>query len=357
MKPANAKEKVTVLVVDDSAFMRRSICKMLEGNRYLAVIGEAGDGLAAIDQVKALRPDVVTLDIKMPLLDGLAALERIMQECPTPVIMLSSLTGRGGEMTLKALELGAVDFIDKTAASGPMEISVLAEGLIAKLLVASRVDVRKLHQAEAKVLTRPAPQPVFAHGDTEVVMIGTSTGGPPALQEVLSKLPAQFPAPLLIVQHMPVGFTKSLADRLNSICAITVKEAEDGELLRPGCAYIAPAGQHLKMRRRGSQLSAVLDLAPSDSLHRPSVDALLGSAAEVCGRKTLAFILTGMGKDGLQGAKALKRVGGRVVVEAEETCIVFGMPRAVLEEVAVDGVVPLYAMAETMLKMAAQPVA
>ncbi len=353
MTSATARRKVRVLVVDDSAFMRRSICKMLEGNQYIEVVDVAADGLSAIEKTKTLRPDVITLDIKMPVLDGLAALERIMQECPTPVIMLSSLTGRGGEMTLKALDLGAVDFIDKTAASGPMEISVIADGLIAKILVAARVDIRKLQPAEAKKVA-PPPQPVVSRGDTEVVLIGTSTGGPPALQEVLGNIPVNFPAPILIVQHMPIGFTRSLADRLNNICAIGVKEAEDGDPLRPGCAYIAPAGQHMKIRRGGSELRVFLDLLPEDALHRPSVDALFESAAAICGRKVLAFVLTGMGKDGLLGAQAIKREGGRVVVESEETSIVFGMPKAVLDEVKVDGIAPLYAVAGTIIKMVAQ---
>ncbi|ABQ26862.1 protein-glutamate methylesterase/protein-glutamine glutaminase [Geotalea uraniireducens] len=347
---AHDHKKIRVLVVDDSAFIRRALIMMFNGNPDIQVIDVASNGEMAVALVKELRPDVVTLDVKMPVLDGLSALERIMKECPTPVIMLSSLTGKGGDNTLKALELGAVDFVDKSSAGGPMDIAALASSLIAKIMIAARVDVGKLKGAEEK-FSAPRTPVSAAKKETEVVVIGASTGGPPALQAVLTKIPENIPCPILIVQHMPVGFTASLADRLNRLCALAVKEAVDDEPIKQGTAYIAPAGMHLKLKRLGGELRIRLDLLPEDTLHRPSVDVLLESAADVCGEKTLAFVLTGMGRDGASGAQAIKNAGGRIFVESEESSIVFGMPKAVMDSVCVDGVVPLEAVVDTLIKM------
>jgi two-component system, chemotaxis family, protein-glutamate methylesterase/glutaminase len=343
-------DKIRVLVVDDSAFVRRALIRMFEMHSEIRIIDVAADGVMALDLVKKLQPDVVTLDVKMPVLDGLSALSKIMNECPTPVIMLSSLTERGGENTLKALELGAVDFIDKTSAGGPMDISALAGELTAKILIAARVDVNKLKgKRQETAVSMPLPV-MTARGGTELVLIGTSTGGPQALQHVLSKIPESFPCPILVVQHMPIGFTASLAERLNRICAINVKEALDGEPIQQGYVYIAPAGTHLKITRHGPGLQVKLDPAPENALHRPSVDALLESAAEICGKNAIAFILTGMGKDGSSGAKAIKKAGGKVYVESEETSIVHGMPKAAMDSVQVDGAIPLYEVADVIMK-------
>ncbi len=344
------RKQIRVLVVDDSAFIRRAVIKMFEFHPEIRVIDVASDGEMAVDLVKKLRPDVVTLDIKMPILDGLAALAKIMRECPTPVVMLSSLTEKGGENTLKALELGAVDFIDKTSAGGPMDLSGLARELTATIRIAARVDMLKLQQGGAARTAVALPQKWVKEKGTELVLIGTSTGGPPALQAVLSKIPANFPCPILVVQHMPPGFTASLAERLNRLCAVPVKEGEDGEDVEAGHVYLAPAGRHMKVKRCGSKLCLVLDTLPAEALHRPSVDTLFESAAAI-GGNCLAVVLTGMGKDGSVGAKAIKKAGGRVIVEAEETSIVFGMPKAVMESVKVDGEVPLYNVAEVILKM------
>lgn len=343
--------KIRVLVVDDSAFVRRAIIRMFEDSPVISIVDVASDGVMAIDMIKKIRPDVVTLDVQMPVLDGLSALERIMKECPVPVVMLSSLTGKGGDQTLKALDLGAVDFIDKSATGGPMEFANLIQELTSKILVAARIDLGKLgyqHPGGKVVTAAPAASKTIG---TDVVLIGVSTGGPPALQTIISALPAAFPAPILIVQHMPAGFTASLAERLNRICLIAVKEAQDGEIARPGTVYIAPGGFHLKIRRLGDDLQLRLDTRPEGTLHRPSVDVLFESAANECGSRTLAFVLTGMGRDGAVGAVALKKSGARVVVESELTAVVFGMPKAVQEVVAVDASVPLHAVAETMLKM------
>ncbi|HXC93829.1 MAG TPA: chemotaxis response regulator protein-glutamate methylesterase [Geobacteraceae bacterium] len=349
----SSASKVRVLVVDDSAFVRRAIIRMFDNSKEISIIDVASDGQMAIELIKKLHPDVVTLDVQMPVLDGISALERIMKECPVPVVMLSSLTGRGGDQTLRALDLGAVDFIDKSSAGGVMDLSNLRNELTSKIMVAARIDLKKLASHIEKVRICPEKQPENALSNSEAVFIGISTGGPPALQSILSAIPAAFRVPIFIVQHMPVGFTASLAARLNRTCAISVKEAEDDEIALPGTAYVAPGGKHLKIKRSADdrEIRMSLDQLPSDTLHRPSVDVLFQSAAEFVCDKALAFVLTGMGKDGVIGAKAIKEAGGRVFVESEATSVVFGMPKAVIEAVKVDGVVPLYSVADTILRM------
>jgi two-component system chemotaxis response regulator CheB len=344
--------KIRVLVADDSAFVRKAITRVFSAHPDIQVIDTASDGAMAVALAKRLRPDVVTLDVKMPVLDGLSALERIMAECPVPVIMLSSLTDTGGELTVKALELGAVDYIDKTAIGGTMDISSLAHELTIKVLTAARLDVGKLRGREASPrenLQKPVVHAAKPQG-VELVLIGTSTGGPQALRQVLGRIPEDYPCPILVVQHMTPGFTASLSERLDGKCAIRVKEAGDNEMFVPGTAYIAPAGRHLKVRKHRSGLISSLELTPADSIHRPSVDVLFESAAAACGAGCVAFVLTGMGKDGAAGAEAVKRSGGRVFVESGETAIVNGMPKAVAEAVEVDGVLPLHEMADAIIK-------
>jgi len=344
--------KVKVLVVDDSAFVRRAIIRMFENSPVISIVEVASDGAMAIELIKQQRPDVVTLDVQMPVLDGLSALARIMKECPVPVIMLSSITGKGGDQTLKALDLGAVDFIDKSAAGGTMDFSNLLQELTSKILVAASIDLKKLNNNVNINTTLSAPTTAKGKG-TDIVLVGVSTGGPPALQKILGAIPALFPVPILIVQHMPIGFTASLAERLNRSCQIEVKEAEDGEIARAGKAYIAPGGTQMKLSRNGEELQIRLDSKPDDTLHKPSVDVLFESAARTCGSRSLAFVLTGMGKDGAAGAKAIKTAGGRVVVESEETSVVFGMPKAVMDVIKVDEVCPLHQVAEQMISMTA----
>jgi two-component system, chemotaxis family, protein-glutamate methylesterase/glutaminase len=346
-----ADSRIRVLVVDDSAFIRRAILRMFEGSPSIRIVDIASDGEMAVSLVKTLRPDVVTLDVKMPVMDGLTALARIMDECPTPVIMLSSCTGKGAEQTIRALELGAVDFVDKSSVDGPMDISALTRELTEKIMIAASVSLPDREQAAPSVPHRKI-EPAGLGGGAELVLIGTSTGGPAALTVILGKVPADFRCPILIVQHMPPGFTAPLAERLNGSCAIMVKEAEDGERLLAGCAYIAPAGKHLKVRRNEDELLVRLDTEPATALHHPSVDVLFLSAAHVCGRKCLAFVLTGMGNDGTNGALDIKRRGGMVFVESEETCVVYGMPKAAAHEVNVDGTIPLFDVVDTMLRFA-----
>lgn len=355
----SGRERIRLLVVDDSAFVRRAIIRMFENSADIEVVGFASDGAGAVQLAATLHPDVITLDVQMPVLDGLAALELIMRQCPTPVIMFSSLTGKGGEKTLKALEMGAVDFIDKSSAGGNMDIVALARELTAKILVASRVDLDKLPTVslqaanEEGAALRPASRTCARpqRSETEVVLIGTSTGGPPALQTVLSQLPAGLPYPVLVVQHMAPGFTASLAKRLDRASFVQVSEARDGEPVLPGRVYVAPAGWHLRLVRQAGMLRVVLDPESGGYLHTPSVDVLFQSAAEVCGKRTLGVVLTGMGRDGAAGAAAIKEAGGKLMVESEDTAIVFGMPKAVLDGTEVDAVVPLYRVAETIARL------
>lgn len=343
--------RIRVLVVDDSAFIRKAIIRMFDCHPLISIIDVAADGAMAIELIKAHSPDVVTLDIQMPVLDGLSALKRIMTECPTPVVMLSSLTGKGGEQTLKALELGAIDFIDKASAGGSMDFSSIARELAEKIMIAAGIDLAKLTtQVKMENASEIRPTPT-QHSNFEVVLIGTSTGGPSALQSILTRIPPGFPCPILIVQHMPSGFTASLAERLNRASGLIIKEAVDNEPLLPGTVYIAPGGKHLKVHRNGRQLLATLDTLPSKSLHCPSVDVLFESATTACGGRCLAFVLTGMGKDGAAGALNLKKAGAKIIVEAEETAIVFGMPKAVMDLVEVDGVMTLQQVADYMIAM------
>jgi two-component system chemotaxis response regulator CheB len=344
--------KIQLLIVDDSAFVRRAIIRMFENDPLIQVVDVAANGEMALDRIKSIRPDVVTLDIMMPVMDGLSSLARIMKECPVPVIMLSSLTEKGGENTIKALELGAVDFVDKSAAGGPMDFSALHGELRSKIIVAAKVEMRKLAATdEARILPQSFKSSRRGKSNIEIVLIGTSTGGPPALQTILSKLPSDFPLPIVIVQHMPLGFTRSLAERLDRMCQLPAAEVTNGEQLIGGKIYVAPSGTHLKIDRHDNKLVARLDTFPADALHRPSVDALLESSAKSCGSTSLTVVLTGMGRDGSVGAKAIKNAGGKVIVESEETAIVFGMPKAVMDTVSVDGVYPLNQMTEKIISI------
>jgi two-component system chemotaxis response regulator CheB len=301
-----------------------------------------------VEKALALRPDVVTLDIKMPRMGGLEALRRIMAECPAPVLLLSSLTSDGGEITLRGLELGAVDFVDKSSVQGHMNLADLAEEVKAKVRALARVP-RERVQASGLVLEEPAPLAAPHARGAEVVVIGTTTGGPPAWQAIIPKLPPGVATAVLVVQHMPVGFTRSLADRLHSRSRIPVREAEDGETVSPGVVLIAPAGRHMKVRRRGAVTRVWLDEEPRSSLHRPSVDVLMASVAKAYGARSLGVVLTGMGSDGVEGLRAIRETGGRTFAESEESCVIYGMPKAAVLAGVVDRSLPLARMADEIL--------
>jgi two-component system chemotaxis response regulator CheB len=339
---------VRVLVVDDSAFVRQALARMLGGGTELEVVGLAVDGRDGVDKVKALKPDVVTLDIQMPRMDGLEALEEIMAEAPTPVLLLSSQTSQGGEVTLRGLELGALDFVDKSSVQGNMNLLSLAEELREKLLAIARVHVTR----------RPRPAPPVVPGPTlsiarkpraDVIVIATSTGGPPALQAIVPRLPKDLSSSVIIVQHMPAGFTRSLAERLDARSGLRVREAEQDQVVEPGIVLVAPAGIHMRVRRRGQLVKVELDEEPRSALHRPSADVLMASVARVYGSRVLGVVLTGMGSDGVEGLRSIREAGGRSLAESEDTCIIYGMPKAAVEAGVVERSVPLHDMAEAIL--------
>jgi len=339
---------IRVLVVDDSAFIRHSIAKHLEADPEITVVGKAYDGLDALTQIAALKPDVVTLDVEMPRMDGLAALRRIMAEYPTPVIMLSAYTRRGARATIQALMRGAVDFVPKPAIHA--ELDDVIEELIDKVKVAasapaaSRLSSLPVHPGPSAPRSRPRP----VHKGDPLIIIGASTGGPRALQQILSDLPADLPAAVTVVQHMPAGFTEALAQRLNESSPLVVQEAAHGDRLARGLALLAPGGSHLRFNGR-RQVS--LDQGPRRNGVRPALDVSMESAAARHGTAVIGVVLTGMGSDGTLGARQIKAAGGRVIAEHESTSVVYGMPRSVIEAGLVDRVAPLPEVALTLLEM------
>jgi two-component system chemotaxis response regulator CheB len=329
---------IKVLVVDDSALMRRIISDLLTEDPSLQVIGTASNGVMALQKIEALNPDVVTLDVEMPVMDGLTTLKLIMQQKPLPVIMLSSLTQAGSEITIKALQEGAVDFVPKPSGNISLDLKKVQNELIAKVKIASCARIHKsLVKKNIPGLFSSFQKKKEPDFPRTLVLIGTSTGGPKALNELLPKFPVDLPAAILIVQHMPAGFTRSLAERLDQNSAIHVKEAEDKEIVVAGTAYIAPGGYHLQVRQN-SDCTIRLHLDESDPIngHRPSVDALMLSASKIKGHNIVGVILTGMGRDGCEGICALKEKGAYVIAEDETTAVVYGMPKAVVEAQVVD---------------------
>jgi two-component system chemotaxis response regulator CheB len=335
---------IRVLIIDDSAFVRQALQRMLADDPELEVVGLAQDGKQGVEKVLELKPDVVTLDVQMPRMGGLEALERIMAEHPVPVLLLSSLTRQSADVTLRGLELGALDFVDKSSV-GSMSLLTLGEELRAKLKAIARVPPSRLLARAREPLGAEAAE----KRGVEAVVIATSTGGPPALQAIVPRLPASLQAAVLIVQHMPPGFTRSLAERLALRSALPVREAEDGEPVNPGQVLIAPAGLHMKLRRRGDKVKVWLDEEPKNALHRPSADVLMTSAAKVYGARALGVILTGMGSDGVAGLRAIREAGGPALAESEETCVIYGMPKAAVEAGVVDKSVPLHRIADEIL--------
>jgi two-component system chemotaxis response regulator CheB len=375
----NSARVIRVLVVDDSGFMRRAIAKMLAAADDILVVGTASTGEEALALEPELRPDVITMDVEMPGMGGLEAARAIIARRGPPVIMISSLTREGAETTLRALEIGAVDFIPKPDSS-TIDIIRVKDDLIEKVrLFGTRFAVRR------GLTTRLAPPPastpragvaapapvapavapasvapprpaassaaVRRTGTFECVAIGTSTGGPVALATVLPKLPGSFPLPILIVQHMPPGFTKALADRLNAASAIKVVEAQTGMRLERGTAILAPAGQQLTLRRSGSFVEVRLEADSRKSLHVPSVDVLAAAVGETFGAASLGVILTGMGHDGVEGLAVIKKNGGYVIGQDEASAVVYGMPRAAAVAGLVDRVVPLGDVARALCEV------
>jgi two-component system chemotaxis response regulator CheB len=335
--------KISVLVVDDSIVMRRIISDLLSKDEGIEVVGTARNGAEAIEKVRQLDPDVVTMDIEMPVMDGLTALQHIMAESPRPVVMLSSMDKRQADITLKSLDLGAVDFISKTSGSLSLDLERNSEDIVAKIKAAARAKI--LPRNAPASLVQPA-QMLTLRGDW-IVVIGASTGGPKALPEVLSRLPANLPAAVLIVQHMPEGFTRSFAERLNWVSPLEVKEAEEGEEIHQGKVYLAQGNRHLLLDGRRLHL----DDGPKVNYVRPAIDVLMRSVAPIYGPRTIGVVLTGMGADGAEGMRSIKQNGGKTVVQDEGTCVVYGMPKAVVEAHAADRVVPLEDIAQAITIM------
>ncbi|MCB1915287.1 MAG: chemotaxis response regulator protein-glutamate methylesterase [Rhodocyclaceae bacterium] len=317
---------IRVLIVDDSAVMRSLLTELIGGGPDLTVVGAAPDPLAAREMIKSLNPDVLTLDVEMPKMDGLDFLERLMRLRPMPVLMISTLTEKGSETTLRALELGAVDFLAKPGRS--VEILDYGEEIREKIRAAHQARIRARPRQEA-TSHRKAGSSVRLDPRTireRLILIGASTGGTEAIKDVLTGLPGGCP-PVLMVQHMPEMFTGSFARRLDSLCELTVKEAEHGEALQPGVAYLAPGHSHLLLVKRGGVLRCELSRSEPVNRHRPAVDVLFESAAPLVGAQAVAALLTGMGKDGAKGLLSLKRAGAWTIAQDEASCVVYGMPR------------------------------
>lgn len=347
-----------MLVVDDSAFMRKLISDFLSEHPRLHVVGTARDGQEALQKIEQLNPDVVTLDVEMPVMNGLETLKHIMQKKPLPVVMISSTTTEGAENTILALQYGAVDFIAKPSGAISLDLYKIKDKMIEKVFLASEANLRTV---KIKQKMSMLPQKQYskigvsernnAIGKKKIIAIGTSTGGPRALQHVLTKFPATIDAPILIVQHMPKGFTKSLATRLDSLCNIRVKEAEDGEVIQKGTAYIAPGGNHLYVKRVGTSLAIHLDEAAPRNGHRPSVDVMFESLSALTDYEKVAVIMTGMGSDGTAGLKQLKASGNTfVVAESAESSVVFGMPKSAIAANVVDEIVHVDDIAEAVMR-------
>ncbi|MGM8214488.1 protein-glutamate methylesterase/protein-glutamine glutaminase [Bacillaceae bacterium W0354] len=349
---------IKVLVIDDSAFMRKMISEMINQADGMQVIGTARNGLDGIEKIKTLKPDVVTLDVEMPILDGISALGRIMEESPLPVIMLSSLTTKGAKSTIQAIEYGAVDFISKPSGAISLNIEDVKTELINKINMAKTANIfknnlkRDVNIEQVTTGNKKSITQNLIHKKT-VVAIGVSTGGPKALQQVLTKFDKNFSAPILIVQHMPAKFTKTLAERLDRLTNIRVKEASDGELLMNGTAYIAPGDYHMNIKRIGTSLAISLDQSEPQKGHRPSVNKLFESLANVRDVNKVAVVLTGMGSDGTDGAKQLKKIDKKsiLIAESNQSAVIYGMPKSIIENVGADLVVTIDDMAKTITEI------
>src|SRR6266850_2779976 len=339
---------VRVLVIDDSALMRKLIPQIIERDRDIQVVGTAMDGEFGLKKIDELHPQVITLDLEMPRMDGMETLRQIMRRYKLPVIIVSSHTTEGASSTFKALALGAFDFVAKPRDAASAQMEQIAAELIGKIKVAAKAEPRvkaavSLEPTRVqKLKTRPKAPP------TKIVAIGISTGGPNALQYMLSQLPGDFPGAIVVVQHMPEGFTELFARRLDECCAIDVKEAQSGDLLIAGRALICPGNRHMKVRRMPMGNVVVLSDDERVNGHRPSVDVLFRSVAQEFSTNALAVLMTGMGEDGAEGMAAIKRAGGMTVAQSEDSCVVFGMPKAAIERGHAIRVVPLDAMANTL---------
>jgi two-component system chemotaxis response regulator CheB len=338
---------IRVVVIDDSAYVRKVVKQMLSRSPFLEVVGTARDGAEALDLIAETNPDVVTCDLNMPAMDGVEFVRAQMARKPIPILIIS-IASASGEQVLAALDAGAVDFIQKPTALATDRLLEIADELIEKVKVASRAPMQRPRAPQTIPIPLTTRVSVPTHVD--IVVIGTSTGGPQALKGVLPLLPADFPVPVAMVLHMPVGYTEMYAQKLNEMSPMTVIEAKGGETVTAGTAFLAPAGRHLTfIQDAAGVVRTRLVSHPLDTPHRPSVDVLFQSAAEVFGARVLGVVMTGMGSDGREGAAWIKAKGGRIITEAEETCVVYGMPRSVVEAGLSDKAVPLDELARSIM--------
>jgi len=337
------QEKIRVLIIDDSALVRQILVKGLSMDPEIEVVGTAHDPYMARDKIVQLKPTVLTLDVEMPKMDGIHFLRRLMPQHPLPVVMVSSLTQKGGQITLDALDAGAVDFVTKPTSNVAQSLEIMIKSLREKIKIAARANVshwKKDRQAVRKATT--SEQKAHLIGSTDkVVAIGASTGGTEAIKTILTEFPATMPG-VVVVQHMPAGFTKMFAERLNQLCAMEVKEAETGDRIRPGRVLIAPGGKHLKVVRSGGTYQVICQEGEKVSGHCPSVDVMMESVAREVGPNAIGIMLTGMGADGAEGMSKMRKAGARNIAQDEASCVVFGMPKVAFERGGAEKLVPLH---------------
>lgn len=340
---STVRGRVRVLIVDDSTFVRKALTRIFSTDPAFAVAGAVGSGVEALEKISTLSPDVVTLDVMMPGMDGLETLKAIMERHPTPVLMLSQLTQQGTELALKALELGAMDFVDKSSA-GMMDFLELSGEIKEKVRLIAGGKPLRIGDDFTSVPS------AGRRGLVNAVAIGASTGGPVALQRILSRFPKEIDFPILVVQHMPHGFTGPLAKRLDTLCSIPIREAGEGDTVSPGEVLLAPAGLHMTVKKAAGRYAVDLSLDPQGEIHRPSINVLFDSVARNFGHRSIGVILTGMGSDGADGLKAIKDAGGMTFAQDEATSAVFGMPRVAREKGAAEEMLPLTSIAEEILR-------
>ena len=342
-----------VLVIDDSAYVRKVVREILSRSPFVEVVGTARDGREALELVEELQPDVVTCDLNMPELDGVGFVRAQMQRRPLPIIIMS-VANQTAEAALTALDAGAIDFVQKPTALASEKIYDVSTELIEKVKAAGNISLNRISAIPAPpiaAVSDPSTK-VLGNHSVDLVVLGISTGGPQALKRLIPRLPADFPVPVLMVMHMPIGYTEMYAAKLNELCELEVREASAGDEVRPGRVFLAPAGRHLTIKRdRNGKIVTHLDAKPFGTLHRPAVDVLFESAAEVCGNRVLGVVMTGMGSDGKEGAAWIKSQGGLVFTEAESSCVVYGMPSVVVEAGLSDRSVALDDMARAIMEV------
>ncbi|MCP4649010.1 MAG: chemotaxis response regulator protein-glutamate methylesterase [PVC group bacterium] len=341
---------IRVLVVDDSAFMRKRISDILNADNDIEVVATAKTGAVAMKKVASLKPDVVTMDIVMPDVDGLTALNYIMHEFPAPVVIISANATPGSRNAMKALKMGAVEVLTKPGGEISLKMDLIEKQIVEKVKAASKIDVNHIQSVLRRLERKPRILSKQRGGVTKLVAIGASTGGPKAIKEILPYFSSDVPAAFLIVQHMPEVFTKAMAERINAEAKIEIKEAEEGDIVQDGWGYVAPGGYHMVVVREGPDAVIHLNQGPPVNNVRPSITVMMNSVAKEFQSQAVGVLLTGMGQDGVEGLRQIKQVGGQTLAEHESTCIVFGMPKIAIKEGVVDKVVPLYHMGIEVMK-------